>query len=234
MQETTDIYVGWLNFVKMEANVEKCIHIRSIPRELKTEGLEKQIERIIWEAKEKYKKTMEEALEETGWKRLEEGTIRTQIIKQMYMIKGKEKTEEVIKETEKRKEHEGYVKWWKGEQEEEKNTRERLEQTAQIFNVEWINIKKGRRGWVIENRNNETEEMKELSQPKSEEVIASIQEEEDINILTRWVPKINSEGEKKPVTRLKKGEHTRYLGAWLAEGIDDKEQIKRLDRIIKA
>ena len=43
MQETTDIYVDWLNFVKMEANVEKCIHIRSIPRELKTDGLERQI-----------------------------------------------------------------------------------------------------------------------------------------------------------------------------------------------
>ena len=33
--------------------------------------------------------------------------------------------------------------------------------------------------------------------------------------------------------RLKKGEHTRYLGAWLADGIDDKEQIKRLDKVIK-
>jgi len=93
--------------------------------------------------------------------------------------------------------------------------------------------KKGWRGWRIENRNDKIEEMKELSQPKSEEVIASIQQEEDINILTRWVPKINSEGKKKPVTRLKKGEHTRYLGAWLANGIDDKEQIRRLDRIIK-
>ena len=37
----------------------------------------------------------------------------------------------------------------------------------------------------------------------------------------------------KPVTRLKKGEHTGYLGAWLAEGIDDREQIKRLEKIIK-
>ena len=45
MQETTNIYVDWLNFVKMEANVEKCIHIRSIPRELKTEGLERQLNR---------------------------------------------------------------------------------------------------------------------------------------------------------------------------------------------
>ena len=93
MQETTDIYVDWLNFVKMEANIEKCIHIRSIPRELKTEGLEKQIERIQWEAKEKYKESAEEALEETGWEKLEEGTTRTQIINQIYMMKGKEKTE---------------------------------------------------------------------------------------------------------------------------------------------
>ena len=42
-------------------------------------------------------------------------------------------------------------------------------------------------------------------------------------------PKNKKRGKKKPVTRLKKGEHTRYLGAWLAEGIDDKEQIKRLE-----
>ena len=74
MQETTDMYVDWLNYVKMEANVEKCIHIRSIPRELKTEGLEKQIERIQWEAKERYKESAEEALEETGWEKTEEGT----------------------------------------------------------------------------------------------------------------------------------------------------------------
>jgi len=84
MQETTDIYVDWLNFVKMEANVEKCIHIRSIPRELKTEELEKQIGRIKWEATEKYKEWMEEALEETGWEKLEEGTIRTQILSAVF------------------------------------------------------------------------------------------------------------------------------------------------------
>ena len=35
------------------------------------------------------------------------------------------------------------------------------------------------------------------------------------------------------MTRLRKEEHTRYLGAWLAEEIDDKEQIKRLDKVIK-
>ena len=85
--------------------MEKCIHIRSIPRELKTEGLEKQIERIKWEAKEKYRESVEEALEETGWERLEEGTIRTQVRKQIYMMKGKEKIEEIIRETEKRKEN---------------------------------------------------------------------------------------------------------------------------------
>ena len=196
MQETADMYVDWLNFAKMEANVEKCIHIRSIPRELKTEGLEKQIERIRWEAKERYKEWAEEALEETGWEKLEEGTTRTQIINQIYMMKGKEKTEEIIREPENQKEHEDYMKWWKGEQEDKKNIREKLEQTAQIFNVEWINIKKGWRGWGIESRNDKIEEIRELGQPKNEEVIASIQQEEDINILTRWVPKIKSEGRK--------------------------------------
>ena len=67
-------------------------------------------------------------------------------------------------------------------------------------------------------QNDKIEEMKELSQPKNEEVIASIQQEENINILTRWVPKINSEGKKKPVTRLKKGEHTRYLRSMASRG----------------
>ena len=97
------------------------------------------------------------------------------------------------------------VEWWKGEQEEEENTRQKLEQTAQIFEVEWINIKKGWKGWGIESRNDE-KEIKELRQPKSEEIIASVQQEDNIDILTRWVPKINSEGKRKPVTRLKKGE----------------------------
>ena len=54
------------------------------------------------------------------------------------------------------------MKWWKGEQEEEENTRQKLEQTAQIFEVEWINIKKGGKGWGIEGRNDE-KEIKELN-----------------------------------------------------------------------
>ena len=181
-KQQTYTHVDWLNFVKMEANVEKCIHIRSIPRELKTEGLERQIERIQWEAKERYKESAEEALEETGWEKMEEGTTREQIINQIYTIKGKEKTEEIIREIENQQKHEDYIKWWKGEQEEKNNTREKLEQTAQIFNMEWVNIKKGWKGWGTENRDDKIEEIKELSQPKNEEVIASIQQEENINI----------------------------------------------------
>ena len=47
------------------------------------------------------------------------------------------------------------------------------------------------------NKQNKTEELRELSQPESEEVIASIQTEEGVKILKRWVPKINSMGERK-------------------------------------
>ena len=54
------------------------------------------------------------------------------------------------------------------------NIREKLEQTAQIFNIEWINIKKGWKGWGIENRDDKIEEIRELSQPKSEELSDSI------------------------------------------------------------
>ena len=52
MQETTDMYVDWLNYVKMEAIVEKCIHIRSIPKDQKTEALGRQIEKVQWEVTE--------------------------------------------------------------------------------------------------------------------------------------------------------------------------------------
>ena len=49
---------------------------------------------------------------------MEEGTTREQIINQIYTIKGKEKTEEIIREIENQQKHEDYIKWWKGEQEE--------------------------------------------------------------------------------------------------------------------
>ena len=72
------------------------------------------------------------------------------------------------------------MKWWKGEQENEDSIHKKLEQTAKIFNLEWINIKRGRKGWGIENRLDKSEDLKELSQPKNEEVIASIQQDEEI------------------------------------------------------
>ena len=105
-----------------------------------------------------------------------------------------------MKGAENQKGLESYIKWWKGEQGNENNICEKLEQTAKLFNLEWVNIKKGWEGWGIESRLDKTEELKELSQPKSEEVIASIQQDEEIRILTRWVPKTNSEGRRKPAS----------------------------------
>ena len=46
------------------------------------------------------------------------------------------------RETENQRKHEDYRKLWKGEQEEGTIQEKRLEQTAQIFNIEWVNIKK--------------------------------------------------------------------------------------------
>ena len=153
MQETTGMYVDWLNFVKMETNIEKCIHIRSLPKKRISEALEKQIERVQWEAKKQYRETIGEALEETGWEPIEEGTNRTQIINQIYAIKGKKETECTIKEMEDQKELENYIKWWKEEpknEESEDNILKKLEQTAEVFNLEWINIKRSQKGWEME------------------------------------------------------------------------------------
>ena len=178
---------------------------------------------------------MEEALEETGWERLEARRDNTNTNNKTNVHDkrerediGSNKRDGKTERTRKlRKMVEGRTRGGK------KYTR-KVRANSTDFQRGMDKHEKGmERMGNIESRNDKIEEMRELSQPKKEEVIASIQQEEDINILTRWVPKINSGGEKKPVTRLKKGEHTRYLGAWLADGIDDKEQIKRLDKVIK-
>ena len=84
---------------------------------------------------------MEEALEELGWEKMEEGTTQAQIKKQIYTVKGKEKAEEIISEAEKQKEHENYVKWWKGEQEEKENTRQKNEQKANLSSTDFARPK---------------------------------------------------------------------------------------------
>jgi hypothetical protein len=234
IQNTADVFSEWLEYVKMEANVKKCIYIRS--RADKNHVARRTADRMGKRDKCSEQDMQEEITVQKMLKRmgLEAGEKEVRL---HYMracvrnVRSEKEEEQMLREAEMK----GKDTTWYMEEGDEKLTEEQIENTCKIFKISHVHIL----DTLEEIRVTQTDEQGndvEVTSPEktmSEDTIFTTSVDGKILITERWVPKVGPWGGKQKVTRLKQGEHTRYLGAWLTDKVSDGNQVQRLDKLIK-
>ena len=234
IQNTADVFSEWLEYVKMEANVKKCMYIRSgadknhvaSKTEEKMGGNDK-----CFELETREEVTVENILRKMGLvaKATEVGL--QYMKKYAQRNKTSKDNEQVIRE----EEAQGRDTAWLTKEEDEKLTVEGIEHICKVFKINHVHIQDTPEEIRIthtDERGNK-EEVKNPERTMKENTVFTTEVDGKILVTERWVPKVGPRGNKQEVTRLKNGNHTRYLGVWLTNRLGDENQIKRLDKIIK-